>query len=36
MIVGPTIGTLDPLDAIDKLAQILLIGLLVFLYARER
>jgi hypothetical protein len=35
LIVGPTLATLEPLDAIDKLAQTVLVVLLVVLYARE-
>lgn len=35
-VVGPTVATLDVLDVVDKLAQFVLIGLLVVLYARER
>lgn len=35
-IVGPTPGTLEVLDAVDKLAQLVLIALLVALYRRER
>ncbi|ADJ13505.1 DUF7475 family protein [Halalkalicoccus jeotgali] len=36
LVVGPTLGSLDTIDAIDKLAQALLIVLLVALYARGR
>ena len=36
LVVGPTPAALEALDAIDKLAQALLIGLLAVLYARER
>lgn len=36
VIVGPTAEALELLDVIDKLAQIVLIGLLAVLYNRER
>lgn len=36
LVVGPTPATLAVLDAIDKLAQVVLIGLLALLYARTR
>lgn len=36
VVVGPTPATLNPLDVIDKLAQLVLLGALVVLYARER
>lgn len=35
VIVGPTLATLDVLDAVDKLAQGMFIVLLVVLYGRE-
>lgn len=36
LVVGPTPATLGALDAVDKLAQLLLIAALAVLYARER
>lgn len=36
LIVEPTLGTVGALDAIDKLTQVLLIGLLAYLYLIER
>lgn len=35
LVVDPTLGTLGPLDVVDKLAQAILIVLLVVLYGRE-
>ncbi|MCH7659336.1 MAG: hypothetical protein IH933_01715 [Euryarchaeota archaeon] len=36
VLVGPTPATIELLDAIDKLAQVVLLGLLVLLYVRKR
>lgn len=36
LVVGPTFATLEALDAVDKVAQALLLVLLVYLYATER
>ncbi|WP_122089872.1 DUF7475 family protein [Halalkalicoccus subterraneus] len=36
VIVGPTLGTVGVLDAVDKLAQVVLVALLVVLYTRGR
>lgn len=36
VIVGPTLGTIEVLDAVDKLTQAVLVVLLFVLYTRER